>query len=102
MRGAAAAGMVALIAGMASTAGFPNVNVIRSLQNSVSAGGPVQLAEAPKSTADRRTNRVMLGSGGTFGGAYYRRAGYGWTNMHQRRVARKARNVKRARKANRG
>ena len=31
-------------------------------------------------------------------GTRQRRAGYGWTNMHQKRVARKARNVKRSRR----
>lgn len=31
-----------------------------------------------------------------------RRAGYGWTNAHQKRVARKARNVRRHRAAQKG
>lgn len=31
-------------------------------------------------------------------GTRQRRAAYGWTNMHQKRVARKARNVKRSRR----
>ncbi len=45
------------------------------------------------------TLRAIFG-GGTFGGrGSARRAGYGWTNAHARRVARKARNQARHRAA---
>lgn len=47
------------------------------------------------------TLRAILG-GSTFGGrGSGRRAGYGWTNAHARRVARKARNQARHRAAGR-
>lgn len=46
------------------------------------------------------TLREWLGGGSRIASSG-RRAGYGWTNAHARRVARKRRNITRARKAQR-
>jgi hypothetical protein len=59
-----------------------------------------QAANPAKS--ERSSMRAMLGGG--IGSSYTsrRRAGYGWTNMHARRVATKKRNKARHRAASRG
>lgn len=98
LTGAMVAAMLAGITGV-GPGGFPVHEEMRSLRSIGNQNGPQQGGEVLKGAVDRRTSRVRVGSGGVFGGSYFRRAGYGWTNRHQQRIALKARNVKRHRKA---
>lgn len=97
--GAMAAALIASVAGLGGGGVVVTHDDMRSLRSVGSQNGPMQGGEVLKGAVDRRTSRVRVGSGGVFGGSYYRRAGYGWTNRHQQRVALKARNVKRHRAA---
>lgn len=93
---AAVAGLMVMGSMSAASFGVSSSAVVKA---SGSQNGPSHAVDVLKGAADRRTSRVRLGEGGVFGGAYRRRGGYGWTNMHQRRVATKKRNVQRHRKA---
>lgn len=93
MRGRAAL-MVAAVMGLgAAFGGLP------------SAGGQLMEKAALRPQQPRgNTLRAILGlGGGSFGGrGSDRRAAYGWTNAHARRVALKKRNQRRHRAASRG
>lgn len=92
MRGRTAL-MVAAVMGMgAAFGGLP------------SAGGQLMEKAALRPQQPRGTTmRDILGGGRNFGGSGSgRRAGYGWTNAHARRVAMKKRNQRRHRAASRG
>ena len=92
----AAAMMAAALA--PTGAGFADTT--RTIRASTDQTNQTQL-QTQKGSIDRNTRRVLLGGGAAFGGSYFRRAGPGWTNAHQKRVALKARNVKRHRAARR-
>jgi hypothetical protein len=68
----------------------------------VSAQKAMAKQAATPAKSERSSMRAMLGGG--IGSSYTsrRRAGYGWTNMHQRRVATKRRNKARHRASCRG
>lgn len=101
-RSALAGVMVLAAVGALSSAPIAARSDATTARNSVTAWQPgqQQKAQAPKGAADRRTSRVYI-SGGSFGHGHNRRAGYGWTNCHQQRVAVKSRNVKHHRQAGR-
>lgn len=78
-----------------------NTVVVRAGENVANA--TPALANGTKQPAERNKAPTQpeaanyFGTGAYFGGRKRRRAGYGWTNAHARRVARKARAVKRHR-----
>ncbi len=100
MRKSSLAGLVAMAAGLSAGMGFAGGNVL--------AGSPGLSAQTQKAMAgkpvkgERTTMRAMLGSGFGSANTSQRRAGYGWTNRHAQRVARKKRNQARHRAAGRG
>jgi hypothetical protein len=104
MRKTSLAGLAAMVAA-GFAAGIGGASVSAADGPGLSAQSQRQMSQgAVKPTkGDKRSDaRSIFGSGlGSWGGKQ-RRAGYGWTNMHARRVATKKRNVARHRKACRG
>lgn len=102
MRRAGLLSGVAAVLGMAALApGVADISQMRELNSVRSAS-----AEQGKTTPNKAVKnelRAILGGGG-FGswGGKQRRAGYGWTNRHAQRVARKKRNQARHRAAGKG
>jgi len=91
---AASAALLAAASGM-SVAHIDNVRTIRAMSD---AGTVTQHPGGQSKKAGTKSSDFARGAWLRLRGTRRRRSAYGWTNAHQKRVALKARNVKRNRR----
>lgn len=91
---------MAIIGGITPTPSSSNFQQVREASTQTSANPHVYTQQ--RGTHSTSSTEFASGAWGRLRSTRRRRSGYGWTNAHQKRVATKARNVRRHRAAQKG
>lgn len=93
--------LLAATAGTSAVVANDNVRTIRASSDASTASGQ-HLYTQQRGSHSSSSTEFAGGAWARLRNTRRRRSGYGWTNAHQKRVATKARNVKRHRAAQKG
>jgi hypothetical protein len=98
------ASLAGLVLGLGSVAGMSMPSGMLAEAPGLSQATQKSIEKNSHNPAKPKSNKLQAILGGGLGGwgGKQRRAGYGWTNMHAQRVARKKRNQAKHRASSRG